>query len=1681
MLSEGYVFFLPPVSASNVVITEFMAANSKTLADEDGDYPDWIEITNEGTTSQGLLNWCLTDSANTPTKWRFPDVTLEAGESLVVFASDKNRRIPGKPLHTNFKLSADGEYLALLTADGQTIASEFPPKYPPQVTDVSFGYGQKLTEKVLIEEGAAAHAHIPTNPDFGLTWIDPAFDDSTWLKGTTGVGYEKDSGYESMIGLNTYGAMYNKNQTVYIRIPFQITNPSLVQTLLLRMKYDDGYIAYINGEPVAAVNAPDEPTWSSGANTYHEDTVAVVYEDVDISAHKAALQSGTNVLAIHGLNWGADSSDFLILPCLEADLASQVSQESLGYFLSPTPGESNSTSSPTLGPLILGASHTPNEPSNNDLLYVSAQVVKSFQALATVTLHYRIMFGPEVTVEMLDDGLHEDGAAGDNTYGATIPPALSLPGEMIRYYITAADVSASESRLPLYLDPTGSPQYFGTIVTDPSIQSELPVYHWFVQDTAGTDNSNMTGARASLFYNGILYDNIYVRVRGATASQVPKKPYKFDFNRGYHFDFMDGMKSVEEINLNSTFQDKAYIRPVLTLETYRKSGVAASQAQPVRVQRNGEFFSLAVAIEQVDEDFLEARNLDPDGALYKIFNGLTSVSAGSYEKKTRKDEGITDLQQFVNAIQTAGTVRNNYMMDNLDVPRVINYLASGVISQDWDRAIKNYYLYRDTDGTKEWSIIPWDKDLTFGASGLQSDYITGSDDTGPSISHPFYGDATHNCCGINRLFDAVYAHPGLREMFVRRVRTLMDRLLQPPDTVSTDLLFENRIGSLYPQLKDTAALDLAKWGAGFGQTQSLSAALGILKNNYLQQRRTHLYETHSIGTPQTILSTGKFSEAALFSSKALRKIEIPYLSQFNSSTFTAEFWVKISTSSSFQVLLSRAPKGSGHWEIYTTPSTGLLSVYTPDLNPTDNASGVSITDSQWHFLSFRLSSGKVVLYLDGSKIIDQTVTGTIASNTHPITAGALPDQEAPNNFPIVGLLDDLRISNTIRTGTAVPSTPLSSDSSTIGLFHFDSLENNSFHDDSSQDNSAKPFSNGGEIPGTQPDQPTVLIDSIFIDSTTDTQGGDYIRFTNPNDSAIDISGWRLSGPVQYKFQPGTVIPVSEPYNMLYLSPDVNAFRKRTTTPTGGQGLFIQGSYTGSLTNTGYPITLEDASGTLISSYNGLPSLSNQQEHLRITELMFDPLSPRDGDAYTSGDFEFIEIQNTGGQTLTLEDVAFTDGVSFCFTGSSVTSLEAGAHALVVSNKTAFESRYGTGLPIAGEFEGGLNKNGEHIVLTDARGGTIVEFEYSDGRGWPIAACGAGHSLIPLPTAMIDEPSGSLYYGGNWRSSFQQGGSPGGQDPDPIPHLVINEIATSPAPFWVELYNPSDAMVSTEHLFLSDGSSELDKWPLPLSMLPGGQHIILDPSTLTGLSLDPSGGKFYLAEILSTNPARVLDAIRYEAIEPTWTTGRYPESTPYFIGMNPTQGECNQPGAPSVIISELMYHPVDSIALNLEYVELHNPGDSPVTCENSVGAWRLSGGIDFTFPTNYTLPAHSSAVVTGFDPTNETLRTLFEQNYGLAAGTTLMVGPYSGDLSGRGERISLVAPVQVSSGTTSINWSVLDEVIYFHASPWPDGADGQGQSLHRQSAHISGNAPTNWISRSPSPGDSSLAVFDWRMY
>ena len=138
-------------------------------------------------------------------------------------------------------------------------------------------------------------------------------------------------------------------------------------------------------------------------------------------------------------------------------------------------------------------------------------------------------------------------------------------------------------------------------------------------------------------------------------------------------------------------------------------------------------------------------------------------------------------------------------------------------------------------------------------------------------------------------------------------------------------------------------------------------------------------------------------------------------------------------------------------------------------------------------------------------------------------------------------------------------------------------------------------------------------------------------------------------------------------------------------------------------------------------------------NLRITEINYNPATPTESElavnpALDNEDFEFIEITNVGDQAVDLTGIKFDAGITFDFTSADVKTLAPGASVLLVSNAQAFETRYGTGLNVAGQYTGQLSNGGEQLRLLSAVDAVIQEFSYDDQDGWPTAADGGGYTL-----------------------------------------------------------------------------------------------------------------------------------------------------------------------------------------------------------------------------------------------------------------------------------------------------------------------------------------------------------------
>lgn len=847
-----------------VRISEFMADNTDGIRDENLSNQDWIELVNTGDSAVNLDGWWLTDKASNPVQWRFPAVTIPARGTLLVWASGKDRVDPARPLHTSFSLSRSGEYLGLYrpdpTSGAPVLAHDFGDRYPAQLPNVSYGISIASTTATLVATGQSARyrvlgnnatgsaqytgstyasGHIGTGQPEGWN-VNPAFDDATWTACTTGLGYDTGGGLNAWIATNCQTALRNINPSLCFRAVFQLPDPSAYTSFKLRMKYEDGFVAWLNGTEIGRANFSGTPAYNSTATAALDETIVNGWTEFTIPS--SALKSGANVLAVQGLNSSSSSSDFLLLP--EITASTGLVPGPPVYFATATPGATNGVGA--AGPLLYEP--TPADPLvprplgtvASPPLKVTVRVLRTRNDIAAVRAFARVMWNAETAVALNDAGTAPDDVAGDGVYSGHVATNALSAGQMLRWRFETQDSSGQLTKLPAFANATDSPQYFGTVALTPSAStSQLPVIDWFVE-ASPTTGPTAAAFRGACYLNNRFYDNIGHEIHGQSTAGFGKKSYDFDSNDGFRFVWKEGERPVKDLNLLSNYADKTKSRNTLAHEVGRLAGTPDHFAFPVRVHLNGAFHGVMDLVEDGDDRLLERNGLDPEGAFYKIYaENLTS----SPEKKTRKTEGNSDLSTFAAALDPAldlSTRRGN-AYDQLDIPATVNYLAVRQFNSDRDHGHKNFYLYRDTNRTREWRPIIWDVDLSWGHQWNGSE---GYFDDDLITNNPLNSHSANN-----RVYNVIYEAPEMREMFVRRLRTLMDTLLQPPGTVNG--LLETRLRQIAATVDPDPAvsnwtdgdLDALRWGidSRYLQNRPREEVERVI-SSYLAPRRAFLFD-----------------------------------------------------------------------------------------------------------------------------------------------------------------------------------------------------------------------------------------------------------------------------------------------------------------------------------------------------------------------------------------------------------------------------------------------------------------------------------------------------------------------------------------------------------------------------------------------------------------------------------------------------------------------------------------------------------------------------------------------------------------------------------------------------------------------------------------------------------------------
>ncbi|MGH1366688.1 MAG: CotH kinase family protein [Calditrichia bacterium] len=698
--------FSTPLLSQNISINEIVSSNSTTLADEDGDYSDWIELYNSGSQAIQLQGYFLSDDTGNVQKWTFPEYLLDPDDYLLVFASDKDRNVAQNGWETIISWGDNWRYFSPI-------------------------------------------AEPPSN------WREINFDDSSWLEGKSGLGY----------GDNDDSTTVAPRLSLFIRHTFFLQDASDIGEALLNIDYDDGFVAYLNGTEVArrTMGTPNSPppAFNETASGLRE---AEIYQGgypelVAGSEIVSLLVTGTNVLTVQVHNDNAGSSDLTIIPFLTLGSSQNTGGRGVHPLVSPnipalhtnfkisSGGETLILSDPSgtivnqLAPIALptNISYGRQSDGSNSLFYFDSPTPG---ASNNTTGFQQILQSPTANL-----------AAG--FYSQPQQLELNAASGTIRYTTNGSKPTSSSPvySVPLTINSTSNIR--ARAFQPGSIPSETITHSYFINQQHDLATISISFPPASFFNTdsgiyvlGNNYDPNFpffganfwedwerevhlelfeengnlamslgagAKIFGGWSRGNPQKSLSLFARNVYganSFDYQlfeeKPIVEFESFILRNAGNDwnTSMFRDALTHQLIREANVDYLAYRPAAVYLNGDYWGIHNIREKINEHFL-ANNHDVDADEVDLLEFDAQVIEGSN----------SHYLQMLNFIQTQDlNVPANYEQVQrwIDIDSYCTYKISQlyVANQDWPGSNIKYWRPRSEDG--RWRWILFDTDFGYG-------------------------------------------------------------------------------------------------------------------------------------------------------------------------------------------------------------------------------------------------------------------------------------------------------------------------------------------------------------------------------------------------------------------------------------------------------------------------------------------------------------------------------------------------------------------------------------------------------------------------------------------------------------------------------------------------------------------------------------------------------------------------------------------------------------------------------------------------------------------------------------------------------------------------------------------------------------------------------------------------------
>ena len=1572
-----------------------------------------------------------------------------------------------------------------LRIDGQTVINDDSLHAPQnRFGQANLTAGPHALELVFFERGGGAEVELFAAKGSYTTFNANAFD----LVGDVANGglavetipgsLETSSGYGAVIETDVQSTMYDTVPGVYARIPFAGFDTSQVDSLTLRMRYDDGYVAYLNGVEIARRNAPAAPAYNSTATVDRKDSDALLVEDVDISQHVGLINSsGINILAVHGLNDAVDSDEFLII----AELADVTVDDSASvYFLEPTPGSFNSTvgvegflideiefSHPhgfydsafemsidavTDGTSIRYTTDGTEPTATNGFDYTGPITINKTSTIRARAFQDELDPSNVATVTylFLDDVVRQSPTG---TPPSGFPSSTNINGQVLDYGMDPAIVN----------NGTWGPQLEAALKQVPSVSLVMDIDDLL---------SSSTGIYTHAQNHGIAWErpismelinpdgsegfsvNAGLRIRGgySRSGNNPKHAFRLFFRDEYGASKLDfplfgdeGADEFDKIDLRTTQNyswsfggdgRNAFVRDVFSRDLQGDMGQPYTRSRYYHLYINGQYWGLYQTQERAEAAYAASYF----GGQQEDYDVVKSAgSSGGYQNEAT-DGTLEAYQRLANFFYQAGGLSDANLDDYW---RAQGMNPDGTRNPDFERLL-------DVDNLIDYMMLTY---YTSDADG------PGSKFTRPRVNNYFGIFNRENPDGFQ-----FFEHDSEHSLDTGNAAGANYNMVQPLTTGGSQFIYFNPHW-MHERLAETNA-------------------------EYRQQFADRVYEmlfNDGLLTPENAKAVidaraAEFDLAMIAESARWgdSKRSTPYTqTNWRNAVSSARNWIDNRT----PVVLGQL-RDQG-WYSDTNPPMFTINdvpAHGGTLEPGDEVSMFTTSSTTYTTILPAESTWK---YLDNG-----SNQGT-AWRTTDFNDSGWASGRAELGYGDGG--ENTEIDFGPNSGDKYPTTYFRKTFNVTDVASFQTLRIRLRRDDG-----AIVYLNGQEVvrsnmPGgtvTYRDYASGTVgggdESTFFEfeiDRTSLQNGENllaVEVHQGNGSSSDLSfdlvleaGVLNTGGSNIYYTLDGSDPRAPGGGMSdqAIPFDGNAFPLDRTTVIKAR---VRGG--------------SDWSALAVAQFLVDPPAT--AETLAITEINYHPHDalPQFGDAdVDNGEFEFVELMNISDHRIDLTDVAFVpapngenvEGIEFRF---ATQTLEPGERIVVVHNRTAFASRYGTSVRIAerdgvaegtGVFDGGLSNSGEQLTLVDATGEIIQQFEYNDGGKWPGRADGSGSTLE------VEDVSSDYNQPGNWRSSVDFGGSPATAGLGRYSDIVINEILTHtdiPQVDAIELLNTTSQPVDLGGWYISDSGNNYFRYQISMvgGVLPAGGYRVFDETELGfGFRGQESDDAWLLAADTTGKPTRFADHVGFSATQNGVSLGRWSNGVGKLFPMvDNSFGEENAgPFFDDIVLGEIHYHaaepPLGSTITRdeLDFVELYNRSGGAI----DIGYWRLDNAVDYAFEEGTMLGAGERFVIVSFDPAAAPdLAAEFRQIYGMAASAK-MFGPYIGELDNGGEELQLERPEDLTQ--IGLGFVLVDRADYSDQDPWPPAADGLGKSLHRKMPVEYGDFAASWTATDPSPGDS----------